>query len=617
MKIAIYITFFILISITLTFTQTSLEGRVTYTSTDEPIPYVYISLYKQDVLVSGVKTGLNGKYLFSGIDPGTYDVEASHMGYTPQKQVGVIVKADQTNRLDFAISEGVLMDAIEVIEYKAPLLEIKNTSGSTITAEAIRSLPTKSIHDVAASPSGISSPHSGEIPMRSARSHTTTYYADGLRTTLPKAFKRSDLPESGQMTVGEWNDLHNWKDWLVLLENENYSIMKERYTIHPTDRYSVVVVNQENSVLANVPVQLLDREGKVIWKTFTDNSGRVELWENVFGKDQNATEIKVRNQIIKDIVKIEDGSNTIVLKEECYSPDKMDIVFVVDATSSMNDEITYLKSELLDVISRIKDANEDVDFNLGSVFYRDTNDEYLTRVSPLSSDHEEIINFVDNQNSNGGGDHPEAVETALEKTLQLSWRADALKMVFLILDAPPHEDDATMKKIRSQIKEAAARGIKLIPVTASGIGRNTEFLMKFMAILTNGTYVFITDDSGIGNPHLNPVVDDYEVEKLNDCLVRLIVQYSKSFSCDTEDEIKNEGIEINIFPNPSTQFINVNTNSIPDKIKIYSANGMMVKSINPIKKNTRIELGDFINGIYSISISFGQEVETRQIILLK
>ncbi len=51
--------------------------------------------------------------------------------------------------------------------------------------------------------------------------------------------------------------------------------------------------------------------------------------------------------------------------------------------------------------------------------------------------------------------------------------------------------------------------------------------MRFMAISTNGTYVFITNDSGIGNEHLEPTVGEYQVEYLNDLLVRLINKYSE------------------------------------------------------------------------------------------
>lgn len=652
MKTAIYSLLFTFFSCTTIFSQTSLEGKVVDAKTGEPILFGTVTLYKNNVLVNGIETDLDGNYFFSDIEPSTYDVQASYIGYTPQKQINVVVKAGRTNRLDFALSEGVLMDAVEIVEYTVPLIEIDNTtSGFSVTAESIRTLPSKSINAIASTPAGISSTDGGAISIRGSRRDATVYYVDGVRVSgliphsevehlstkekrrdlsmsysdktvaldLPSIggapTKRDDLPKAGQMTAGEWNDLHNWKDWVDLLADDNYSIMMERFEIRPTERYSVIVVNKENAVISNVLVQLLDIEGGVIWETYTDNAGKAELWQNVFENDQRAASIKVGKQTKEDVIRIEDGSNTFVINEDCSSPDKMDIIFTVDATSSMNDEISYLKSELLDVIERIQTSNPEIDFNLGSVFYRDTKDEYLTRVSPLSNVIQETINFVGLQNSNGGGDHPEAVEAALEETLNLSWREDALKIVFLILDAPPHEDDDTMTKIRSQIQEAASKGIKLIPVTASGIGRETEFLMKFMAMLTNGTYVFITDDSGIGEAHLDPVVDDYEVEKLNDCLVRLITQYSKSYSCDTQ--IQPQNITVQIYPNPATQFINVKASSVPDKIKIYSSNGMMIKSITPTDKETRIELGDLVNGIYTISIQIGNEAESKQIILLK
>ncbi len=294
----------------------------------------------------------------------------------------------------------------------------------------------------------------------------------------------------------------------------------------------------------------------------------------------------------------------------------MDIVFTVDATSSMSDEIHYLKSELLDVIDKIQETNDDIEFRTGSVFYRDLRDEYLTRVSPLSSNKDDIIDFVMKQNASGGGDKPEAVDDALEETLNLDWNIDALKLVFLILDAPPHEDEETMKNIRRQIKEAAEKGIKLIPITASGIGRETEFLMKFLAMMTNGTYVFITDDSGIGEAHLAPVVTDYEIEKLNDCMVRLITQYSKSYSCNN-DYLFNSGIDIKIYPNPSTQYINIETQYTPTKINILASNGMLVKSVKPANKSTSKALEDLVNGVYTAVIYVGETVLTRQIILLK
>lgn len=75
--------------------------------------------------------------------------------------------------------------------------------------------------------------------------------------------------------------------------------------------------------------------------------------------------------------------------------------------------------------------------------------------------------------------------------------------------------------------KAAEKGIKIISVTASGIDKETEFLMRFISISTNGTYVFITDHSGIGESHLEPTVGQYQVEYLNDLMVRLINKYAQ------------------------------------------------------------------------------------------
>ena len=172
------------ISITGMLAQTSLEGKVTDAASGEAILFGTIALYKNDVLISGTETDLDGNYFFSNIDPGTYDIEGSYIGYTAQRQVGVIIKAGRTNRLDFDISEGVLFEAVEIKAYKVPLIQIDNTtSGATVTAEAIRSLPTKNVNAIAATTAGIASTDGGAISIRGSRSNGTVYYVDGVRVS--------------------------------------------------------------------------------------------------------------------------------------------------------------------------------------------------------------------------------------------------------------------------------------------------------------------------------------------------------------------------------------------------------------------------------------------------
>jgi hypothetical protein len=57
------------------------------------------------------------------------------------------------------------------------------------------------------------------------------------------------------------------------------------------------------------------------------------------------------------------------------------------------------------------------------------------------------------------------------------------------------------------------------------VDKPTEFFLRFIALATDGTYVFITNHSGIGNDHIAATVGDYKVELLNELMIRLVDQY--------------------------------------------------------------------------------------------
>ena len=72
---------------------------------------------------------------------------------------------------------------------------------------------------------------------------------------------------------------------------------------------------------------------------------------------------------------------------------------------------------------------------------------------------------------------------------------------------------------------AAEKGIRVCPVLCSGADYLTEYVMRQAAIYTGGTFVFVTDDSGIGNSHHDPNLPNVTVEALNSLMVRLINGY--------------------------------------------------------------------------------------------
>ncbi len=330
--------------------------------------------------------------------------------------------------------------------------------------------------------------------------------------------------EPGVLTAGEWNDLNNWDFWINLLSNQEYYDDVNKWNLKEIIRYSFVVADKNESLVANAEISLLSNQVEV-WKTKTDNKGRATLWSDLELDGLTArVEFEDTEEIVVDVIEYAKGINKVNLNRAIDNKKIIDIYFAVDATGSMADEINYLKAELNNVIERIKQNNSLLEMRFGSVFYRDEGDEYVTRHLDFTTDEASLISFISNQSADGGGDFPEAVHSALDIAItQNSWNDNAsARIMFLLLDAPPHYTQEVISSLEINLTKAAEKGIKIIPITASGIDKSTEYLMRSFSILTNGTYVFITDDSGVGNDHLEPTIGEFEVEKLNDLMVRLV-----------------------------------------------------------------------------------------------
>ncbi len=182
--------------------QSSLEGKVTDASNGDALIFANVVLFKNGVLVTGVQSDLDGNYVFSSVDPGTYDVEASYTGFPTQRQTGVVILAGKAIRLDFKLDVGLMLDIIEVKAYKVPLIEQDNTTqGGIKTAEQIRNLPTKNINAIAATTAGLSSIDGGDINIRGSRSNATDYYLDGIRVNA-SLIPQSEIEQLQVITGG-------------------------------------------------------------------------------------------------------------------------------------------------------------------------------------------------------------------------------------------------------------------------------------------------------------------------------------------------------------------------------------------------------------------------------
>ncbi len=332
----------------------------------------------------------------------------------------------------------------------------------------------------------------------------------------------------GVLTAGEWNDFNNWDFWKNLMVNDTFKVFQTRWGFYANEKWAFTVKDAIDQPVpdATVTIQL---NGAVLWQGKTNRFGILQILPGILSSSATTAmqyTVACNNQVYASGSLNTNSSNiNVALPININAATNVDLMFVVDATGSMTDEINYLKTELLDVMNRA-DNQVAGTMRYASVFYRDFGDAYVTRATGFTSTKSTIVDFVKDQNADGGGDFPEAVEEALKTAMQQNWSTNArARILFLILDAPVHDDQQKLSMLKEQVKLAAAKGIMIIPVSASGIDKASEFLFRFMAQATNGTYTFLTNHSGIGGAHITPTIGNYQVEFLNNLMVRLITKY--------------------------------------------------------------------------------------------
>ena len=340
---------------------------------------------------------------------------------------------------------------------------------------------------------------------------------------------------SGVVTAAEWNDIANWSFWAKLLNKQDWATHASYWKYYPNNFVYVKLVDDKDVPVCGVKV-VLEQNGTKVWSAISDNSGTAALWaslyESKYKVEESDYKLTIDGKSYGDFTFTTPNSGELVVNKYVMSAkapsNAIDVAFIVDATGSMGDEIGFLKKDLDDIIKLVEQQCS-AKVRTGTVFYRDKDDKYVTKYSQFTSNLKDTRDFIDKQEADGGGDWPEAVHEALATGLQsLSWDNDARSRVaFLILDAPPHHDDAIIASCQKSIEAYAKAGIKIIPVAASGIDKACEYLLRCFAMATNGTYVFITDDSGVGDNHIEATVGDYTVEKLRNLIARLIIAYAK------------------------------------------------------------------------------------------
>ena len=176
---------------------------------------------------------------------------------------------------------------------------------------------------------------------------------------------------------------------------------------------------------------------------------------------------------------------------------RIEVVFVLDTTSSMSGLIQAAKEKIWSIASTMASAQENPDIKMGLVAFRDRGDDYITRVFDLSNDLDSMYASLMDFRAQGGGDGPESVNQALHDAIhRISWSNDdnVYKVAFLVGDAPPHMDYPNDVKYPATLTAASRKGI-VVNAIQSGGHQSTRPAWQEIASLGHGEY-FQVEDSG-------------------------------------------------------------------------------------------------------------------------
>lgn len=383
-------------------------------------------------------------------------------------------------------------------------------------------------------------PHSASVASSPEGGHVRSVHGDAVIDPSREPRAPQPTPAAGLVTAGEWNDLQEWAFWTSLFRRQPadasddtslWSSYANAWHTSTLERIPVVV-SSGGKPASDILVELQSSAGAVLWTGRTNQKGEVSVFSNVFTSGEtpaNVVAYQGRERVEAPVQRRNDSPIALSLRTATAPATNLDVMFMVDTTGSMGDELEYLKKELENVIERVgTQLGRAHHLRLSVNFYRDHGDEYLVRANPFDTDIQPALQALARERADGGGDTPEAVDMAMHNAiLEHAWSDDArARLLFLVLDAPPHLNDDARARLETAVRAAAEKGIRVIPVMGSGYDKETEFLTRSYAILTGGTFVFLTDHSGIGGAHMAPTIGEYGVELMNDLLVRVIVHYA-------------------------------------------------------------------------------------------
>src|SRR3989304_6065748 len=163
----------------------TITGRITDKANNEGLPGVNIVLKGT---YYGAATDFDGNFRIKSINPGTYNIEVSLIGYKTVKFGAINVERAKMTELNVELEESALTLGQEVIIFgTGPMLDAEETqSKRTISKEDIQAARFENISDIVVQQAGVVK-SDNEIHIRGGRSNENAFLLDGISVQDPLA----------------------------------------------------------------------------------------------------------------------------------------------------------------------------------------------------------------------------------------------------------------------------------------------------------------------------------------------------------------------------------------------------------------------------------------------
>jgi len=313
------------------------------------------------------------------------------------------------------------------------------------------------------------------------------------------------------------------------------------YDYDVSERITVRVVDSSGKPVANAKVAV-GAAGKNLALGVTYSDGGYRFYPAALGSRADAFDISAEaGRLSARAVAPRDGARLVTVRlqgaREVAEPLPLDVLFVMDTTGSMGEEIERLKATMEIIYANLVGLKPRPLVRFGLVLYKDRGDEYITEVVPFTDDLDAFRAYLDPVQADGGGDGPEDLESALDDAVnRMDWNDTGLRLAFVVTDAEAHLDYGREYTYVSAANDARARAIKLYTIGTGGLPLEGEYLLRQVSQLTDARYIFLTygeggeSEGGAEGSVSHHTGSNFQTDKLEAIIIRFVKEEVSNLS---------------------------------------------------------------------------------------